>query len=690
MPRPSAVFSAAPYVPSSNYTGQGGSRILRGKNLMLRGSASGGFYYEVYAGSYDLSETIAESALTGTLSFSPSSRTITGSGTSFTTECHLGQFLQASNGEFIVVDRIDSDTSMEGAEVPLTTVSGGTVYRAPVLFEVNKKRGSLLRGNALQFDKGTILAVGAGVLRLNGSALPGTSLTATKSPKLTLFDGTNFGTGYTLGFAAPTGHSVAATTGGAKGMVAGEYGIAIAAGRAKTNGYGELSTVKLATIVDDGRLAFTFPAMATGQDAWYVFGTLFNGTANANGARVLYYVTKLTTSDVSAAGGTVNLEWIDAEIGGNELASYNNFSPPECEFVQTLEGVPIYFSCFGEKSGTTTGGKSPGPRVVPSKPQNIEAALTNVSITSSPPETIISAVPGPARIYAGCPSSVQIVQASGNATVPITMRQFWRSGVKNPYNLIFINNRLHGMSTAGPTRSAFDGEAGSEEHVFAAPVAEITQAWVVGKTLLVHDPKNNVVCHIHSANHKNSDGYWVSVIQMFSLQHEAWSIPVYIESTTADRIISGVAKVEHRMYFIAGGRVSGGTRSWKTYEFDRASGESVSWYAAWGLQEVSEFEEVEIEAVRVTAKAGASNVQIYGVSAADDIVVADIESGDNSTSGDIALPATTTSTRYQEIELNLPEAGLFTVRIEGTWNGATTKDRVDEVALLPVLREGER
>lgn len=686
------AFSAAPYIPTTSHTGNGVPAILRGKNLMLRGSAPDKFYYEVYAGSYDLSETISDSALTGTVSLTANSRTVTGSGTSFTTELHLGQFLFV-NGELVVVDRIDSTTSFQAAEGAQANVSGATAYRCPVLFELDKKRASLLRGNVLKFDKGTLIGVGAGTLKVNGADVPGTAFTVSKTPKIGIFNGSTYTAAYALGGTAPSAPTIAATTGGTKGMVAGEYGIAIAKARANTTGYCELSPMSPVTIADGGMVEITLPAMdtANGFDAWVIFATLFNATAAANGTRVMYFAKKLTTADVSSGGGTYNLEYIDAEIGGNEIASYNNFPPPECEFVQTLAGTPIYLSCYGDLSGSAQAGKSPGPRIVPSKPRNVDAALIDVSISTSPPETIISAIPGPARIYAGTPSSLNIVQLSGRDDVPITVRQFWRTGVKNPYAVTFVNDRLIGFATSGPTRSGYDGEAGSEEHSFADAVIDITSAWTPGKVLTVHDPKNNVVCLVHPANHKNESGYWVSVVQMFNLRFEAWSIPVYIESTTGDRIITGLAKVEEKMYFIAGGTQSGGSRSWKTYEFDRVSGESVPYYAAWHFSdEGSGNLEEEIEYVTLTAKLTSGNMQVYTLQQGDDVDIAAIEAGTGSASGNISFSNTTAVTRYPLVEVNLPESSMYAVRVSGTWAGSGTKDRIDKVALLPTTVAGER
>lgn len=206
-------YTSVRYVPTVNRASNDGSgtTIIRGSNLFIRG-LGGSTYSEVYAGSLDLNETIATSAITGTIAFSPSSKTITGTGTSFVTELHIGQRIETLAGEILVVAEIASATSFSVHNYPLTTESGVAAYRLPILFEMDKKRGTLLSGNALEFDKGTILCVGSGVLRVNGSAISA-SMTASRSAQVAIWqeNSSNYLV-QTLGFAlAPTGISIAAS-----------------------------------------------------------------------------------------------------------------------------------------------------------------------------------------------------------------------------------------------------------------------------------------------------------------------------------------------------------------------------------------------------------------------------------------------------------------------------------------------
>jgi len=205
-------FVATKYLPTSTRSGDNPPSILRGKNMFVRGRGED-TYLECVASPLDLSETITPVAISGTISFSAASKTITGVSTAFTTELHYGQILCTILGEIIIVDEITDDTHFTAQTLPLSTGAGVAAYRMPILFEVGKKRGSLLTGNALEFDRGTILAVGSGVLRINGTALT-SSLTATRQAQIALYD---YNTGnYTiqeLGFSSvPIGITVSAAT----------------------------------------------------------------------------------------------------------------------------------------------------------------------------------------------------------------------------------------------------------------------------------------------------------------------------------------------------------------------------------------------------------------------------------------------------------------------------------------------
>src|SRR5262249_53424368 len=89
-----------------------------------------------------------------------------------------------------------------------TNVGASRLWR---LFEIDKKRGALLSGNALEFSKGTILCVGSRGLYINGATLTN-NLAADPHPQIGVSEATtgNY-TIQVLGFKTiPNGVTVAA------------------------------------------------------------------------------------------------------------------------------------------------------------------------------------------------------------------------------------------------------------------------------------------------------------------------------------------------------------------------------------------------------------------------------------------------------------------------------------------------
>lgn len=86
-----------------------------------------------------------------------------------------------------------------------------------------------------------------------------------------------------------------------------------------------------------------------------------------------------------------------------------------------------------------------------------------------------------------------------------------------------------------------------------------------------------------------------------------------------------------------------------------------------------------VKAIRQTGKRTNASAKIYGYDIEDSINVTDLEDGTNSTTGAIALQNSTQVTQSQRHQVNVPNAVLWTVRIEGNDTGETTRDRIDEV-----------
>lgn len=673
--------------------------IFRMQNLIIRGEGNE-CYVEAYGGSRDMSEDIATSALTGTLTLA-NSFVVTGTGTLFTIELHLGQFVlvgTAPNHSLMVVASITDDTHFTATRKPVATGSGLTGTRLPVIWEMDNRRATALRGNAIQFDQGTILGVGDGTLRLNGAALSA-SFALTRQPKIALYNAGTY-TIFPLGMATPTSLSAAAVAGTGKNMQAGVYSARVVPARQATLGYNNPSPKAEVTLAVGQAIQLTVPAADTtnGQDAWMIFASLYTQVGGTNGP---WYRYELPTTfvevgagggQIPAAGGTYTIEYNDAEISGNNLLTFNNDAPPNAEYIGTVAGIPAWISCQGP------GSTSPGPFLAPAKSENIEAAPAGLYVSTSLPDTIVGFSPGAqGRLYLLCTNSLQIAiatQAQDPRIPPLVARPFWHSGFIHIYQALFLGGTLIGCTTNGLARSAGDGDESSIEYNFATAVNELVLPFNVGHMLLGLDPQNTCVCLFMSAYNQNANGFWTTRVLMYSFKESKWVGDVLLTSTTGDMIISGVATVSDELYFLAGGRQSNGSTTVRTYKWDDASsGQSVPWYLATQFTDDGvENRPKRIQRLRITGKfSGSPTAGIWIAQPGDVIPVLTMEIGPNSssTSGSITLPTDSNVAQENITQLSVKNASQYAVRVDGTYSGAPVRDRLDEI-IVESMVEGAR
>jgi hypothetical protein len=296
---------------------------------------------------------------------------------------------------------------------------------------------------------------------------------------------------------------------------------------------------------------------ANGQNAWIVWVTTFADTLGAdlnylNGP--WHRLRLIDDTEVSPAGGTVNLEWLDAEVENNELVSFNNDAPTDAEFVADLNSYPIWISCQGQGNVTNPEATSPGPFIVPSKPNNIEAAPLDLAFSSSPPETILGEVSAQGRIYLMTTNKLQIAQSTPSDVVPILIRPFWHDGFAHPYQLVFVNGILYGYPVAGPTRSVGDGDLLETERNWAADVSEVIATWSAGHVLVGFDPENDAVVFFHAADRLNAAGFWTTKWLMYGIPQQFWIGAGEFSADDRDQIVSGVATVGDALEILVSGR----------------------------------------------------------------------------------------------------------------------------------------
>lgn len=668
------LFGPSTYIPTSSRSGISGQSLLRLKNLILAG-VDADAYLVCYKGSLDLNETIPGSDLSGTLTANADDLEIVGSGTSFTTELVIGQFFWAGDS-ILQVNTIIDDEHITVIEGPLTSLAGDTGTRCPVLFDLNAQRGTLsARGNAVEMDSGSIFGTGIGTLLINGQALQSGSMVLTGSPQVALFDPTtgNY-TCFPLGFDAPTpAPALSDTAGGTQGMVAGDYSVRLTAANSITDAEsnpGVRANVSLASAGDQIGVdisGVTFDT-ASGVDACNAYATQI-GVVNVNQGPWNFALQHLLSD-----GNTFNLDYLNAQIARQQELEFNNDPPPNAGFVATLQGYLQWVSCYNKF------GEPLGPVLVPSKPNNIEAAPADWVVTSSPPETLLDTVSSQARLYFPCPNSLQqgVYAPTGDPLVPPTqIRPFWSLGFSSFQQLVFAQDMLVGYPHGGPTRSTADVET-VQTQFLGAHVAEIIQNWKSSyvKVGWDSDPMVNAICFFQPGIRQNDDGWWETDVLLWGINQQNWIGAVTLTDATRDMVVCSVATIKNQLTFLAGGRTSGSLQ-FDTFEFNKMAGESINYYAVWELQACDVLDRNKsVRFARASGKFTSGKLKIYGFDSATPEDLTDLETGNNP---QITInQGTTSNTEISPLApFNAPNNFVFTARIEGTYNG--TDEQVDQI-----------
>lgn len=665
------ALAANIYVPTSPKTGLSGKTMLRLKNLILTGQ-SPDVYLQAYRGSLDMGETIATLALTGTLDGTLGTKSIVGTGTAFTTELRSGQRFWLGD-EPLMVDKVIDDSNITVYTALSADAVAATGYRLPVLYDIDRQRGTQIQGNALQLDRGSILAAGWGTVRINGDVLAGTSMSLTGTPKIAVFDSlTNTYAVYDIGFDTPT---VAPTLTeelgtGTKGMQPGEYSLRLVPSSSITAGYsnpGPRANVTLTAANSRIKVDVAAVSMDTsaGQDSWDVYATQL-GVVQVNQGP-WNFVRTVTSAEI--VGNIFYIEYLNGEIARQGELEFDNDPPPDAGFVSTLQGYPQWISCYGKW------GASPGPSLVPAVPQNIEGAPAIWNVTSSPPEDILGCVTSLARLYLLCAKTLQqgVYAPSGDPLVPPTqIRAYWGMGFGNPYQVIFVLGLLIGYSTAGPTRSTADAER-SDDQFIGANVVEITKDTLQSNWMLAHDPDPNVnaVCFFYPAFDQNADGWWTTRVLIWGLNQLAWIGDVTIEQTDRDMVVTGVATVDNQLYFLAGGKGDGfGGVQIDTWAWNEIAGDEVDYFAAWELQSMGVLNQNKsIQAMRASGKFTSGAFQLYGFDSNEEVDLTNLELGINP-QVEINLGTSTGTETTFRIPFNAPNNFMVSPRLSGTYNGS--------------------
>lgn len=158
----------------------------------------------------------------------------------------------------------------------------------------------------------------------------------------------------------------------------------------------------------------------------------------------------------------------------------------------------------------------------------------------------------------------------------------------------------------------------------------------------------------------------------------------------ADFIVSGVATIGQKMFFLAGGRQSDNSVSVKTYEFDANDDKYVDCFAAWAFTDLGS-EDTPIRCRGVGSLIGQGEdieVEIHGIGASGAYDLTTLESGHGIALQTIELPDIASLGRAKEKRQNVPPFSKLTARVAlSSFNGS---GRLDELNLLINTEAGSR
>lgn len=320
---------------------------------------------------------------------------------------------------------------------------------------------------------------------------------------------------------------------------------------------------------------------------------------------------------------------------------------------------------------------APGPVVRPAKPAingaNVEAFPASFKVAVDPPENIIGWVRGAqGRIFLMTENYLHLCSSTGNPDLPVTVRPFWRSGFRNPYSLVFVNDTLYGYTRNGPTRSVGDGDQTIEEHSFAAPVAPVFANWVADRVQVAYDPKNEAVCFFHATAGSGSNPRLTECL-MYMLRLGVWSPTIIIEHGSQNRSLTGAATVAGQLVLTVSG---------VNYQWDTGTS-AISAYASTAFFDAGDpGADKTITGLQMTGYSTSTvNGGIWAASAGEDIPISDLQDGINQDSGNLTFVQGNYSRPSYLQRCNVARARLLAARVNIDWDGSGELGRLDELAI---------
>nr|AUN37440.1 hypothetical protein [uncultured bacterium] len=342
--------------------------------------------------------------------------------------------------------------------------------------------------------------VGVGVLRYNGLT---TGAVATSTLALRLLEnGTYAGTTFQAGLAQPSAPTIFTKTAGAglsgTKLSPGTRAIVIWRIRSSTGAISIASLPSNVVVVNNGEtIAITFPLTSSnGDDRWGI-GAPEVGRGDAGPFFFWREIPESTiaASTVNSIARTIEIEFSDGELAGQDLAPIDDYPPPPAAFGGTLNDTGFLDGCYGDL-GSGQAPATRGATIVLSLPLRFESWPPNSIIyTPQPPTGVVSRASDGYAYRAGMNTLGALTYTGGDP--PISFQLRWpTAGCVAPHNMViaeqgrlYIFTSQHGLARIG--------EGDEPDTEWAIPFFDDTDDWNPYEVVMGWDGDNQIVCACH-------------------------------------------------------------------------------------------------------------------------------------------------------------------------------------------------
>jgi len=198
---------------------------------------------------------------------------------------------------------------------------------------------------------------------------------------------------------------------------------------------------------------------------------------------------------VNGVSRSIELEWPDGQLAGQDLAPIDDFPPPPAAFGGTLNDTGFLDGCYGDV-GTGQAPATLGATIVTSTPLAFESWPPNNLIYTPQPPTAVAARAADGYAYRAGTSSLGAITYTGGDP-PISFQLRWpTAGCVAPHNMVIADQgRLYiYTSQHGLARIA---EGDEPDTGWAIPFWDDTEGWNPFEVVMGWDGQTQHVCACH-------------------------------------------------------------------------------------------------------------------------------------------------------------------------------------------------